>query len=1164
MDLENGKIQRDGHESLFAAGQQRNRFQRLARGLDLDLDAAVQDILLILQFQRGFAAAEQFQERLLEAFVDDGELLPENALHFTGDAVDHALQLFLGLFHVVALAGQIFIAGIDPVKFLDGADVRRAEAADLPAQLSDAAIRLGQALQFHALGPGVLIRQLVVVPQAVQDLLFLHGGGGPLLFQASGLPLQLQNSVVLFAALPVFGRALRFQFQLFAGQVLQPGAQRSALGLEFSDLALFFGDLPAQPFRFPGTLLPPRFPLAAVAHHAGAQLFQFLQRMHGGVALRRQAGRLLLARADLLRQRTGLGLQIRLAAQPLPGTFAQLRRLRLQRGDVLLRLGAGRLVFLPAAVQRGQFPGKVFQIGGDAFQQDTVVALLGLQFQNSVFRLALLALGHFQLVLGSRQLPLAGLLDPGGLQQSLLQTAQLSAQAFQLVGPGQDAGAAADAAAGHGAAAVHDLAVQRDDAEARAEFPGHGDAAVQVLHHHGAAQQIFENPVVLRVILHQRAGNADEAALALNALAQLLAAHGRQGQERGPAGVALFQVGDGRLGVLLLPDDDVLHPGAQGHFDGNGEAVLHMDQAGHRAADAAQRVLLRRLHHGAHRLGKALVFLFHLAQQADAGFHGVALHGQLQCLVRRGFRFLPAAFHAHVVAVDHIGDAFALFPGLFQGRAALPGAALRFLPAGGNGGLFLQQRRAALLDILQVRPAGRKFRADVRRPGDAQRLFRPQGLRLVGNAARPAADLLRLAQQVFQFPGQSCAGSVDLLDPGALGVHLFLQILRAGALFVQFVFNAGHISLVVGDPVFHDRDLGLPLADLPVQGGNAAAQLLRLLVCSSQLFAELLRIAVQRLQRLVGRRQFPLGRFKIGLQPQRARVQLGKLMDPKGHFQAAQFVAQDQIAFGRFRLGAQGFHLQLQLGDFVIDTQEVFLGALELALAVLLAVAVFGNAGSFFKHAPPVAALGAEQFVDPALADDGIALVAHAGVHEQLVHIPQADGLLVDIILAFPAAVIAAGDGDFALLHRENMAGVVDHQRNLGKADLGALFRSAENHVLHFAAAQGAAALFAHDPADGVGNIGLAAAVGTDNGGDILSKIQYGLIRKGLEALDFQCFQIHSFLSPHRAGPAAQSAACHFADNLTSIVYQYDPLFSRKKSRIAAIFLSASPQQKSA
>lgn len=75
MYFQNGEVQRDGNKGLLAAGQQRDGLQLLAGGLYLDLDAAVEDIALVLQLQPRLAAAEQLQKRLLEALVQQLELL---------------------------------------------------------------------------------------------------------------------------------------------------------------------------------------------------------------------------------------------------------------------------------------------------------------------------------------------------------------------------------------------------------------------------------------------------------------------------------------------------------------------------------------------------------------------------------------------------------------------------------------------------------------------------------------------------------------------------------------------------------------------------------------------------------------------------------------------------------------------------------------------------------------------------------------------------------------------------------------------------------------------------------------------------------------------------------------------------------------------------------
>ena len=57
MNLQDGEVQRDGNERLFAAREQRDRLERLARRLDLDLDAAGEHVVLVLELERGLAAA---------------------------------------------------------------------------------------------------------------------------------------------------------------------------------------------------------------------------------------------------------------------------------------------------------------------------------------------------------------------------------------------------------------------------------------------------------------------------------------------------------------------------------------------------------------------------------------------------------------------------------------------------------------------------------------------------------------------------------------------------------------------------------------------------------------------------------------------------------------------------------------------------------------------------------------------------------------------------------------------------------------------------------------------------------------------------------------------------------------------------------------------------
>ncbi len=177
---------------------------------------------------------------------------------------------------------------------------------------------------------------------------------------------------------------------------------------------------------------------------------------------------------------------------------------------------------------------------------------------------------------------------------------------------------------------------------------------------------------------------------------------------------------------------------------------------------------------------------------------------------------------------------------------------------------------------------------------------------------------------------------------------------------------------------------------------------------------------------------------------------------------------------------------------------------LQLLFRILFPVTVLGNARGLLKNFPAVAAFQRENFIDTTLADVGVALLAKACVHEQLVDVPQPSGLLINIVFPVAAAVIPAGDHHLVGVIGQGSVGVVQGQSGLGEANGSPLLGTAEDHVLHFRPPEGLGALLAQHPEDGVGDIRLAGAVGADNGGDIVTEADQGLIREGFEALQFQ------------------------------------------------------------
>ena len=166
---------------------------------------------------------------------------------------------------------------------------------------------------------------------------------------------------------------------------------------------------------------------------------------------------------------------------------------------------------------------------------------IALQFEHGVLRRALLALCDLQLVARFGKLTLGVLGGLGGKVELFGKAAAPRRQLAQLACAAQNACAARDRAARHRAAAVQNLAVERHNAERVRKPARDRDAAVKVLDHDRAAEQILENAVVFAVVFHQLARKADVAVLVLHArIAQRLAANRRERQERRASAVALL------------------------------------------------------------------------------------------------------------------------------------------------------------------------------------------------------------------------------------------------------------------------------------------------------------------------------------------------------------------------------------------------------------------------------------------------------------------------------------------------------------------------------------------------------------------------------------------------------------------------------------------------
>jgi hypothetical protein len=147
--------------------------------------------------------------------------------------------------------------------------------------------------------------------------------------------------------------------------------------------------------------------------------------------------------------------------------------------------------------------------------------------------------------------------------------------------------------------------------------------------------------------------------------------------------------------------------------------------------------------------------------------------------------------------------------------------------------------------------------------------------------------------------------------------------------------------------------------------------------------------------------------------------------------------------------------------------------------------------------------------VEPLLVHEGVGLWVHPGAREQVLDVAQPAHAGVEQILALAGAVQPSGHRDLA--PRDLQAAVViEDEADLGHPDHLPGSGAVEDDVFHFAAAEGLGALLAKGPADGIGHVGLAAAVRTDDTGDPGEDLHVGLLRERLEAVDQDRFESHS------------------------------------------------------
>ena len=226
----------------------------------------------------------------------------------------------------------------------------------------------------------------------------------------------------------------------------------------------------------------------------------------------------------------------------------------------------------------------------------------------------------------------------------------------------------------------------------------------------------------------------------------------------------------------------------------------------------------------------------------------------------------------------------------------------------------------------------------------------------------------------------------------------------------------------------------------------------------------------------------------------------------------ALFFPQGLVFLGRGGLPFEVPQLLLHLFPEIVEAFKIFARVADAILGLATAFLVFRYARGLFQVDAQVLGTCLDKARDHALFDDRITARTQPGAEEQVGDVAAPAAHAVEVVQRLAVARDLALHRDLAVLRilpARTAVGIVEHQFNGGRADRLATGRAVENNVGHRLAAQVFGRALAHDPAYRVDDIGLAAAIGSDDTDEITGEQDRGRVDKGFEARQLDFFQTH-------------------------------------------------------
>ena len=164
---------------------------------------------------------------------------------------------------------------------------------------------------------------------------------------------------------------------------------------------------------------------------------------------------------------------------------------------------------------------------------------------------------------------------------------------------------------------------------------------------------------------------------------------------------------------------------------------------------------------------------------------------------------------------------------------------------------------------------------------------------------------------------------------------------------------------------------------------------------------------------------------------------------------------------------------------------------------------------SFLDQRPSLGRPRGEDRLDLALADDRVHPLTEPEIGQQLDEVEPPHRGSVDEVLALAAAMQPPRDRELRIVDGKRTVGVVEEELDLAEVGRAARAAAGEEDVVGLLGPQLGRAERAGGPADRVGDVRLARAVGTDDHADARLETDLDRIGEGLETTQLDGAQMH-------------------------------------------------------